>query len=166
MRIETARLDLVVLDREFLASTLVELPPPNLGFDPAGFLAGADDVIAVRIAQIDEDAHALPWLLRAIVLRAEHRAVGFINFHAPPDERGMVEIGYEVLPAYRRRGYAFEAVAALIAWAGTQHARIVRACVAPDNAASLALLRRGGFALTGEQMDEVDGRELVFERPI
>ena len=35
-----------------------------------------------------------------------------------------------------------------------------------DNAASLAILRRAGFALVGEQYDEVDGLELVLERPL
>ena len=168
MTIETARLPLVVLGRGYLASVLAAGPRPDLGFvDPAGFLAGAEDVVALRCAQIDEDPRVEPWLLRAIVERATRTAVGFTNFHAPPDAaRAMVEIGYEVHPAFRRRGFAREAVRGLIAWAAGRGARVVRACVGPDNAASLAMIAGEGFVHAGEQLDEVDGRELVFEKPL
>ena len=107
-----------------------------------------------------------PWLLRALVLRDERTAVGFIGFHAAPDDRGMVEIGYEVLPAFRRCGYASEAAVAMMGWAARAGARIVRACVSPDNAASLAMMPRHGFFQVGEQLDEEDGRELVFETAV
>ena len=40
----------------------------------------------------------------------------------------------------------------------------MRATVAPDNAPSLAVVDRAGFRHVGEQEDEVDGLELVFER--
>jgi L-amino acid N-acyltransferase YncA len=43
--------------------------------------------------------------------------------------------------------------------------RTVRATIAPDNAASLATTAGFGFAEVGEQWDEQDGLELVFERP-
>jgi len=35
--------------------------------------------------------------------------------------------------------------------------------VAPTNGPSLAVLNRLGFRHIGEQMDEIDGRELIFE---
>jgi L-amino acid N-acyltransferase YncA len=43
--------------------------------------------------------------------------------------------------------------------------RTVRASVSPGNVASLALVRSLGFRQVGEQWDEIDGLELVFERP-
>jgi len=164
-RIPTERLELVSLEPVFLANMLVAKPGPDPGFvDPAGFLRGAEDVVRLRLKQIETSPDVAPWLLRALVLREECVAVGFIGFHAAPDERGMVEIGYEVLPSFQRRGYGREAATALIAWAARQGARTVRACVSPENVASLALLGQLGFALVGEQLDEEDGRELVFER--
>ena len=42
--------------------------------------------------------------------------------------------------------------------------RVCVASVSPRNAASLALVRSLGFRQVGEQIDEVDGLELVFER--
>lgn len=41
--------------------------------------------------------------------------------------------------------------------------RTVRAAVSPGNTASLATLRPFGFERTGEQWDDEDGLELVFE---
>jgi len=64
------------------------------------------------------------------------------------------------------RGYASEGVAALLAWASRRGVRVVRASVGPDNTASQALLARHAFALVGEQFDDEDGRELVFEREL
>lgn len=165
--ITTPRLLLVLLDRAYLEAVTAGQAPPDRGFiDPYGFLDGAEDVAELRLRQIDEDAAAEPWLLRAIVTRDDRIAVGFLNFHAPPDARGMVEIGYEVLTELRGLGYASEAAAAMIAWAAQHGARVVRACVSPDNAASLAMIERLGFAQVGEQLDDVDGLELVFEKHV
>ncbi|MBL9014615.1 MAG: GNAT family N-acetyltransferase, partial [Myxococcales bacterium] len=163
----TPRLDLVVLDGPTLARiTLRE--PVDLPFSIHGLLDDALDVVTIRLAQIADDPSATPWLLRAIVLRAEQRAVGFINFHAPPrarpDGNMVVEIGYEVLPADRRRGYAREAVGGMLAWAKANGATVVRACVRPDNIASRAML--DGYTQVGEQVDDVDGLELIFEKPL
>ena len=35
----------------------------------------------------------------------------------------------------------------------------------PDNEPSLALIRRAGFVEVGSQIDEIDGLELIFEKP-
>ena len=161
--ITTPRLDLVLLDSRALARVVLNAPL-DLGFDADGLFDGAHDVVVLRLAQGVDQPSAEPWLLRAIVLRDERRAVGFINFHAPPDERGLVEIGYEVRERDRRRGYAREAVAGMLAWAKPRGARIVRACVRPDNLASRAML--AGYVHVGEQLDEVDGLELIYEKPI
>jgi len=44
-----------------------------------------------------------------------------------------------------------------------QLARKVFASVAPTNDPSLAVLNKLGFRHVGEQVDEIDGRELAFE---
>jgi ribosomal-protein-alanine N-acetyltransferase len=41
---------------------------------------------------------------------------------------------------------------------------LVRATVSPDNAPSLAVIRNAQFVHVGEQWDDVDGLELVFEK--
>ena len=92
------------------------------------------------------------------------KIAGHAGFHAAPDARGMVEIGYTVLEDYRRRGYATATVGFLLREAASRGARVVRASVSPQNEASLSVVRRLGFVQVGQQVDDEDGLELVFER--
>jgi ribosomal-protein-alanine N-acetyltransferase len=120
----------------------------------------------IRLDQVAQDPGALAWIARAAVDARTGRVVGHVGFHGPPDERGMVEVAYAVDPAYRRRGYATAMLRTAIAWAtGEPAVHAVRASISPDNAASLATLRPFGFRHIGEQVDQEDGVELLFERP-
>src|SRR3954447_7318511 len=121
----------------------------------------------LRLRQLAADPSEQPWLARAIVASAPTRAVGTIGFHAPPDDHGRAEIGYDIVASERRNGYAREAMRALLDWAwSTNRARTCVASVSPDNTASLALIRSFGFEHVGQQIDEIDGLELVFELPL
>lgn len=120
----------------------------------------------IRLDQIGENPSSAPWLVRATIDESG-RVVGRAGFHGPPDERGMVEIGYEVLPEWRRRGLGTATALALIEEAASHGGvHVVRASISPDNDPSLAIARKLGFAQVGEQIDEIDGLELVFERPV
>jgi [ribosomal protein S5]-alanine N-acetyltransferase len=122
-------------------------------------------VFELRRDQLRRDPAEEPWLVRGIVTRADPpTVVGQIGFHEPPGEDGVAELGYMVFPEHRRRGYAEEAARAMIAWAREQPGvRGVRASVAPDNEPSRRLVGKLGFVLTGSQIDEIDGLELVFD---
>lgn len=128
--------------------------------------AGDDYVLSLRATQLRADPAELPWLYHAAVLRETGEVVARAGFHAPPDASGTVEIGYRVAPEHRRQGLATEIATGMLNWAGRQGASRCRASTAPDNAASQAVLARLGFVRTGERMDEVDGRELVFTREL
>jgi RimJ/RimL family protein N-acetyltransferase len=120
-----------------------------------------------RLEQLAADPGERPWLVRAVVRRAPRRVVGNVGFHGAPDDHRRVEIGYGIVPSSRRQGYAREAIAGLTDWAfATGEARVCVASVSPRNAASLALARSLGFRQAGEQIDELDGLELVFERAL
>ncbi|BDO42926.1 GNAT family protein [Cellulomonas sp. NTE-D12] len=94
-------------------------------------------------------------------------AVGRAGFHGPPDARGMVEVGYEVVPWARRRGYARAAMDALLAVARQRaDVQVLRATISPQNAASRALVASFGLVEVGEQWDEEDGLETIFEVPV
>jgi len=122
-------------------------------------------MLRLRFDQIRADPSEQQWLARAMVLREDGRTVvGNLGFHGKPDRRGMVEVGYTVRPQFRRQGFAEEAVRALFDWASRTHGiRRFRASVSPTDEPSLSLVRKLGFVQTGEQWDEIDGRELVFE---
>jgi len=107
-----------------------------------------------------------PWRARAITLLQSSLMIGHAGFHGPPDDEGTIEIGYTVFPPYRGNGYATEAARRLLAFAKELGAKTFRACVSPSNAPSLAIVRTLGLVKTGERMDDVDGLESVFERPL
>jgi len=118
----------------------------------------------LRLEQMATDPSSLPWLVRAGVDDATGAVVGHAGFHGPPDTRGMVEVGYSVDPLLRRRGYARAMLRALIDEAGSApEVTTVRASIGPTNVASLATIAGFGFVQVGEQWDEEDGLELVFE---
>jgi RimJ/RimL family protein N-acetyltransferase len=83
--------------------------------------------------------------------------VGSGGYKGPPVRR-EVEIGYEIAPAYRRRGYATAATLAM-----TRHAfetglvdTVVAQTVAEENA-STKVLRSSGYEFVGEFEDPDDG---------
>jgi [ribosomal protein S5]-alanine N-acetyltransferase len=120
----------------------------------------------LRADQVDADPESGRWIARAAVAEPEGEVVGHAGFHGPPDAAGMVEIGYSVDPAWRRRGYATAMLRELLQRAaGEPEVRSVRATISPDNEASLATIAGFGFTSNGEQWDEEDGLELIFERP-
>ncbi|MEV5827245.1 GNAT family protein [Spirillospora sp. NPDC052242] len=119
-----------------------------------------------RLDQLDRDPADAPWIARAAVAEPDGVVVGHAGYHGAPDENGTVEIAYSVDPAHRRRGHARAMLAALLDRAAAEPSvRTVRASISPDNAGSLAAIAGQGFVHVGEQWDEEDGRELLFERP-
>ena len=123
--------------------------------------------LRMRLVQLSRDPAIRVWLGRAMVLTDESdkgRVIGSIGFHGPPDDQGRLEVGYSVDPPYRRQGYAREAIRAMFDWAHREHGiETFVASIAPDNEPSLRLARQFGFVQVGEQMDEIDGLEYVFE---
>ncbi len=87
--------------------------------------------------------------LLKVVERATGRPVGIAGL-LKRAALADVDLGYALLPAFRGRGYASEACAALVRLAAG-HFRLPRlvAIVSPDNARSIATLERAGFAFEG-----------------
>jgi ribosomal-protein-alanine N-acetyltransferase len=119
----------------------------------------------MRHAQLENDPGSAPWVTRFVVETACGAVVGRAGFHGPPDERGMVEVGYAIDPSHRRRGHARSTLEVLLGVAASRpEVSVVRATVSPDNQASRALIQQYGFLEVGEQWDEEDGLEIIFER--
>lgn len=117
-----------------------------------------------RSKQIEADPATAGWITRAIVDADRWMAVGRAGYHGPPDPAGMVEVGYAVDPPHRRRGYARAALVALLERAQREpEVRTVRATIRPDNHASRLLVLQYGFIEVGEQWDDEDGLETIFE---
>lgn len=119
----------------------------------------------LRLQQVRKSPADGPWLVRAAVLQPDGLVVGHAGFHGPPDASGTVEVGYTVVPNQRGKGYSHLVLSALLdEAASTKLVRTVRATISPDNSPSLKVVNAAQFIQVGEQIDEVDGLELIFER--
>lgn len=118
---------------------------------------GNDTADALGMLALAPDGGAPPWGLWQIVVAGE--VIGDIGFHGPPDPEGSVEIGYNVVPARRRRGVASRAVALVVAEAAAAGARTVTAEVVGDNPGSAGALLGNGF-----QLVEQHGETAVWSR--
>ncbi|RKR92164.1 RimJ/RimL family protein N-acetyltransferase [Micromonospora pisi] len=118
----------------------------------------------MRSRQVEQDPASAAWVTGVIWDEQRRLAVGRAGYHGPPDAAGMVEIGYAVDPAYRRRGYARGALEFLLRRAAEESTvRTVRVSISPDNVASYQLASQYGFTKVGEQWDDEDGLEIVYE---
>lgn len=118
----------------------------------------------MRSKQVEKDPASAAWVTGVIWEEQEQVAVGRAGYHGPPDPSGMVEIGYAVDPAYRRRGYARGALEGLLQRAAREPGvQTVRVTITPDNVASRRLASQYGFAEVGEQWDDEDGLEIIYE---
>ena len=131
---------------------------------PAWWISQVAQLMRYRAEQIEREPASEPWLLRPIVRRDGAPIVmGLINFHGPPDDRGFVEVGYELEPDFRGQGYAIEAVGALFDWAAREHGvHRFRAAISPGNERSENLVRKLGMVRVGAQWDDPDGLELIW----
>ena len=134
------------------------------GFDlPDGYLAYSW-LWQLRLEQLRATPTDERWVAWVVARAVDARAIGHSGFHGAPDADGRVELSYTVLPEFRRRGYATEMLRLLIDY-GREHpdVRVLRATISPDNTASLGTLEPFPFVHVGEQVDEIDGVELIFE---
>lgn len=163
---------------------IIQLSPEVLGALAAGDLEAASAASPVpltpwlisaeaigtwryRATQVTDRPEDLDWVTGLIWDEERQAVVGKAGFHGAPDASGMVEIGYAVDPAERRRGYARAALLAMLDRARAEPAvRTFRATVSPTNTASLGLIAELPFAEVGEQWDDEDGLETIYELPV
>ncbi|MET4097011.1 GNAT family N-acetyltransferase [Arthrobacter sp. UYCu712] len=119
----------------------------------------------MRHAQLENEPGSAPWLTRFVVDKVTGSVVGRAGFHGPPDERGMVAVGYAIDPTHRRQGHARSSLEILLGVAASRpEVSVVRATVSADNQASKALIQQYGFIKVSEHWDSEDGLEIIFER--
>ena len=88
------------------------------------------------------------------------------GFMSRPEASGAVEIGYGTLGEFQGRGYATEAVSGLAQWAlSPPDVSQVIAEALPENAASMRVLLKNGFADTGPGTEEGTRRFVLTRKP-
>lgn len=171
MTIETAHLQLMPNAPKFYLALIEGVPQFEEQFGlPAAeglrdfFVSG--EVSPEWLAKLRDAKAADPWVHGfAIVHRERSLVIGNAGFKGPPDEEGMVEIGYGIVPACEGRGYATEAAAALVSFASRdERVRRIRAHTLPEANASTRVLAKCGFERIGEVVDPEDGLIWRWER--
>lgn len=130
-----------------LAATVPDNWPPDL------YDRGATEW---ALRYVDEHPAQLQWGMYYVIDPAAPggpAVAGIVGFKGQPSE-GTVELGYSILPQFRRRGYATEAVGALVELAfAHQEVERVAAQTLPELTASIAVLEKRGFVLVGTGTD-------------
>ncbi len=159
MKITTERLALIAATIELLSTEMEDLPAfrQKLGAEiPAIWSPELYDRPAQEwmLNYLKEGTDAAGWGLWYLVLRGTKEnpgtLIGTCGCKGKPSSDGTVEIGYSVLPEYQRKGYATEAARALVDRA-FEHSDVTRVIAEtfPELAASIRVLEKNGFVLTG-----------------
>lgn len=139
MRISTDRLDLLAPDLETWRALLEgEVNGALEGYPTDG------DLVMARLV-VDGHLPAGEWGPWQIRERVSGLLIGGAGFKGAPNETGMVEIGYGLAPQARGRGFATEAVRALVFHAFARGATAVTAEVDVGNEASARVVAACGF---------------------
>jgi [ribosomal protein S5]-alanine N-acetyltransferase len=157
--LRTDRLDLIPATPETTRAAIADVPalgralgaavppswPPELLDRPA---------LEFTLDKLRRGPPHTAWWLYFVVLRADSDArvlIGSVGYKGPPTDDGTVEVGYGILPEYQRRGYASEAVRALVARAFAVPAvhRVIAETL-PELTPSIGVMTKCGFTLLGE----------------
>jgi len=138
--LETLRLHLHALAADEAEALAAGQLPAGWAYAPGYPLPDTRDGVGLYLRHGDQ-AYGFHFVVRL----EDDLVIGETGFVAPP-RRGVVMIGYAIVPSARRQGYATEAIAVLTAWSLAQPGvDRVRAQTLPDNEASIRALLRAGF---------------------
>ncbi|MFF7199496.1 GNAT family N-acetyltransferase [Streptomyces sp. NPDC008141] len=111
------------------------------GYPTDGDVAGARRFLDACASTGDPQ----PFGAYEIRLREDGRAIGGTGFHGPADHSGSVTIGYGLIPSVQGKGYASEALRALLAFARARGITCVQGDTDRDNIASQRVMAAAGM---------------------
>ncbi len=167
--IHTPRLELHHVSAEDLITLFEDPEDPSIYegrpySNPHRQLIDDKGPLAWRVPQVKQDPSLNRWFVRWIVLRSSREIVGSTSFHGAPDSGGMIEIGLGIQESFRNQGFAKETVLGMWRWVTSDPSvKTLRYTVAVNNAPSIQVIESFGFHYKGEQIDEEDGPESIYE---
>lgn len=147
LEIRTPRLVLVLMNPDQVLAWLDAQPPE--------IRAEVSDVWIERVRRTQPGDF---WSLSFEIRMPDGKAIGGCAFKGPPDDEGVVELGYAIDEDRQCQGYATEAVTALARFAfETGGVSRVKAHTKPENVASRRVLTKCGFERIGMVEEPEDG---------
>jgi aminoglycoside 6'-N-acetyltransferase len=105
------------------------------------------------------------WVQFTVEERATGSLVGDVGLSPAEGEPGVIKVGYTMDPAFQGRGYATEAVTALVALAfDGLAAQVVRAYASAENVASIRVAEKVGMRLVERIERTGDGQTWLIVR--
>ncbi|MBI1182770.1 GNAT family N-acetyltransferase [bacterium] len=103
------------------------------------------------------------WHYWIIVKKDTQMSMGTIGLWNFDEDQTTAELGYELLPAFQRQGFMFEALEIIINWAFANYPlQEIVANTHFNNEPSRQLLLKSGFAHDPQRFDETDKNLMVF----
>ena len=98
------------------------------------------------------------WVQLSVEELGTGRLVGDVGMSPDESDEGVIKVGYTMDPAFQGRGYATEAVAALVTYAfDTLGAEVVRAFASAENLPSIRVAEKVGMRLAERFERTYDG---------
>lgn len=158
MTLVTERLDLVPATLDLVRAAISDVPALGRALQatvspnwPPEFLDRP--ALKFTLDKLRKSHRHAGWWLYFVVLRTAsgRTLIGSVGYKGPPSKDGTVELGYGIVPEHQRRGYASEAVRALVAHAFAKPTvKRVIAETLPDLTPSIGVMTKCGFMFIGQ----------------
>lgn len=144
MKLETERLEIIPCTQES-AQIAVEQSYDN------------GPQISMSLEMLKADATSLGWGTWLVVEKRNGKVIGDIGFKGKPDADNQVEVGYGFLKEHWNKGYATEAVGAIMQWAfATGLVEVIIAETLLDNYGSMRVLEKLDMKKVGTSEEMVN----------
>ncbi len=147
--LETKRLKLIPFSLNLKKATMTEKARLGemLGVRVPNSWPGPDlaEALPFFVQNMEKDPSGTVWD-GLIIHKVDGVIIGGMGFLGGPNEEGVVEIGYSIVPEYCNQGYATEMAHGLINWAFQQEGvKVITAETLKDNIASIKVLEKVGM---------------------
>lgn len=116
------------------------------------------DIFQFNLDRILEDPGSHIWWSYLVVEHGQRTLIGACGYKGRPNNKGEVEIGYEIATGFRNQGYATELTQALVQHAQTfPEIDTVKAYTLSFTSPSTQVLTKCGFTYIQEMYDPEDG---------
>jgi RimJ/RimL family protein N-acetyltransferase len=135
--------------------------------NPYKHLIEGPSPLPYRIPRVKKDPSFAHIAIVLAISKRTNEVIGSAGFHDFPNEDGMIEIGFGIVPEMQNQGFGKELLIGM--WkmiCKRTDVKVLRYTVAPDNAPSMHIINKLGFTKVGEQIDPEDGLELIYERKV